>query len=297
MKGSVVHHHLILYEEHNKESRTITDTVILTWNGEQKIFEADERHKTGDPHVFRACPIRLKKGEKAIILGLSMLYSHNDLETPIELYVRPLFEVPKAEDDVVDDDNVDVIPAHPDVTGKLKITIPGNHFYGAVPLEDRLLYQPNLVHLGINILQYAGTEDAIKNARSTGVSDQGIRYDTQVFMATDPLVEFLMTHRRHFPELHADDIRQITVPPDKGGGIAYHLKNYMVKRVREFFTHNIHPMFRYTTKQDVQLFWPMPANLNSCSERPVIMFMLKLDYVVVSPRIPTYKHYGIQISP
>jgi len=272
------HHHLIQYSSCQKDIRTTTDMIIVS-----KDTTIDKRHQTEIPGMYQMCALKLKPLERALILKLSILYTHNDCEEPIVFHVENLFPS-------INDGDCN----HPDQTGEIDIVIPGAHHAGPVPPSDRLLYEPNFVNLGdgFHALQYAGIENHIMNARSTCVTNAGsytfaTNMDSQqeyvAFMYNDPLVVFLMAHKQHFAELKSNDIH---ITDD----IIYLIRKSLVERVQQFFKNAVFPLLHYTETPAVYF------RLKNDMCEGAVSFMLQLDYVVISPGIESYHAIGIKLN-
>lgn len=264
----ITRHHLIQHVPPTKVVRNSTDLVCLSPEGDGLI--ADERHRTETTGIFQMCPISLKPGDRAIILKISELYTHSDLEVPILLETQPLFEKQQE-------------TGHPDYTGSVLLPIPGTRPAGVIPKEARVLYEPNLINAGIPVLQYAGMENAILEARSSCLTSNMEHHETShmAFLQTDPLVAFLLAHKQHFKGIDSDEIRLTGASTDQP---VYLIKHRLVERIQKFFSNHIFPLFHYTQEQ--KLLWKMPTHVVAKpSDR--IMILISVDYMVVTPSVPT----------
>ena len=281
MKGSKGFVQLVQYEEVRKKIKTATDCIVFQHvNGS---FEADVQHSIKDnPDVFRICILNLKPEERALITKVSLLYTHNDLEDTATFDVDPLFE------------SSPFSPlrstahsgSHPDEEGgRSVIVVPGNYHRGVVDGEYRAVYEPMLVHLGINILQYAGMESHIINARSSYIGPAGLMNGPGMFfLATDPLLVFLLNHKHHFKNIDPEHIRCVPSECGSHGGVpVYVVHKELVARVQSFFQTSIFPLLNYTNTDAIQFRW----SKDGCPQvqdntHPVIMMMMSVDYITMS---------------
>lgn len=267
----VVRHFLTQIEWREKEIRTITDVIIYHKNA-AGLMVPDALHSNNC-----ICPLNLKDHQqRAIIVKMELLYTHNECDTQFLVDVGPVFE----------GDNTHLEAAHPDKTGIIRFMIPGKRSHGVIDPGMRIIYQPNLVNLGINLLQYAGMENAILEARSTVVSHNGIlNSGYMAFMLTDPLIGFLLTHKQHFTALHARDIIK------QNDGI-YLVRTPLVIQVQDFFRDTIFPHLKYTTVKNL----PLKCHFLGHQCPDTLMVMVSTDYMIVSPQIPTYKTKDIKLN-
>lgn len=291
----VVNHHLRSYTGPTKDIRTVTDQIHFTVHGRGDVvrLEPDERHATAadTPNVFTVCPFGLMGDEAALVMSIKLLYVHNDFEEDLSFEVDLGFGPPR--------NGEDSALLHPDASGRAILFIPGRAHDGPVPVAHRLVYEPNLFNLGINILQYVGAESHLLCTRSTGVSDRGTRYDYQTFSYTDPLVVFLMENKGHFDELRSDDIYVTRGAGPNGGGDMYTIRTELVLRIQQFFRDAVFPQIRYTRAPALLLRWkkkpsnPPPPD----GPQPVLSFMVQMDYLVVSQKQPLkYQVTGIRLN-
>lgn len=267
--------YLCHFEQPPKVIKTTTESLCFFVEGDK--IHVDQSHKETEGS-FKLCTLDFdpSKNEKAVILKVALLYSHNEREEPVVWKVNSLF---KTEEEEEEDGRKSI---HPDATGKITIVLPGMKFKGPLEENDRLIYEPKLVHLDIPILPYIGMEHYILGARSTCVTQQGIAYEYQAFLDTDPFMVFLLQHKNHFDEVNAYDIKM-------GGGRVYLVKRSLVKRIQQFFKNAIFPLIRYVEDPIIYFKWNNPQ----IEEKGIfINAMIQVDYVVVSPEIAKYKTQG-----
>jgi len=233
----------------------------------------DELHLGGS-----ICKLELGEQQRALILKVQLIYTHNESDAQIFADLGPLFEVSDVPEHAES--------AHPDKTGVVRFMVPGRRWNGVVDPGARDLYAPNLVNLGINILQQAGFENSILEARSTVVCDVGIIINPafQAFHSTDPLFAFLLLHKQHFVELHSDDIRM-------QNETVYLVRTSLVEQVKAFFRDIVFPHLRYTQAK------ALPLRCHFTSDAPnTMMLMFTTDYLVISPSVPAFKSTDIKLN-
>jgi hypothetical protein len=245
-------------------------------NGED--LKVDESHRIPDKEdAYKLCTLDFdpSRGEKAVILKINILYSHNENDDAFFWEVN-LREQTKEEH----------LSNHPDSTGKICIVVPGSKYQGLIPVDERLVYEPKLVHLDINILPYVGIEGHILNARSTCITSQGIEHDYQAFHQTDPLLVFLLEYKHHFDEVNARDIK-------KGAERMYLVKRHLVKRIQSFFKNSVFSLIKYVEQPVIEFKWKNPPGKDN---KGFVSATIQVDYVVLSPEVIHYKAQGIKLD-
>lgn len=267
----VARHFLTHIEWREKEIRTVTDAIIFHKNS-AGVMIPDARHSDNC-----ICPLTLKDhSQRVIIIKMELLYTHNECDTQFLADIGPVFHA----------ENTQSEHAHPDKTGVIRFMIPGKRCCGVIDPGMRIIYQPNLVNLGINLLQYAGMENSILEARSTAISQKGIlNSGYMAFMLTDPLLGFLLTHKQHFTALHAKDI----IKQDDG---IYLVRTPLVTQVQEFFRDTVFPHIKYAMVTSL----PLKCHFLGHQVPDTLMLMVSTDYMVISPQIPTYKTSDIKLN-
>ena len=270
--------HLVHFEPPPKNICTTTESLCFFINDQGQLFST---HKEGED-LFKLCKLDFdpSKEEKALILKVQILYSHNDYEDFWTWEVDKLFD-PKEE-------GVQLPPGgvHPDSTGRLKVIVPGSSFRGPLAPEDRLVYEPKLVHLGVSILPYVGLENHILGARSTCLTQEGIAYEYQAFKSNDPFLLFLLENKDKFDETNSHDIKRYN-------DIVL-VKRHLVKRVQQFFGNAVFPLFRYVSASPTLVFrWDKEKRPKKSGFVNVIV---QVDYVVITPEIPKYKMHGVVLT-
>lgn len=268
MKGHAADVHLIRYEDpYRSNVKTKVDLLVLS--GDELV--PDFGHALSQ----EVCHVDLRPHESMIILSVSVLYTHSDLQNEtVELEIYNLWPscFPSNEG------------KHPDFTGSFTIVIPPAPWNGIPSNKDtRIVYQPRWAVLGFNALAYAGYEHQILEARSTCITYQGIQEagagEYQAFLTGDPLIRFLMEHKRHFPELESEDIVKLTACE------GYMIKRRLVERVQNFFRTTLFPLYRYKPSGASGLKFRPPAGKQKLPPRGTVAVMLQMDYVVISTNI------------
>lgn len=294
-KGPTIVHHLISHEVLRKESQSQTTCVCFHFTPELKLI-CDSEHPDG-----RLFNLKLKPNEKALILFVKMVYCKNNTGQDIDMCLE-LFQPEKESEN----EN----KKHPDYSGKIHFSVRHNA-PGIIPKQDRILYEPNLFNLGINILPYAGTEHAILHGRSTVVTTEesdsertrtkGTRGDKDEFVLFnqgDPFVVFLLEHRSSFPEIQKEDITLVlnkSLPSP-----LYKISKPVVERVKSFFERAIFPLFHYVEGDYLQLTWN-PVLKNSPSGGiydgfAMIKMMLTIDYIIIAPEVPKFNCTSLELG-
>jgi len=264
MRGNSSSFYLVHFEHPPKTMKTKTESILFYSN------KSDDLHKMEDKQdCFKLCTLDFdpSKGERAVILKINILYSHNEYD---ETFFWNTSLKNKEEEES---------------TNKICIVIPGNQFKGAISVEDRLVYEPKLVHLGIPILSFIGIEGHIMNARSTCITSQGIAHDYQAFHQTDPLLVFLLEHKHHFDEVNAQDIK-------KAGEQIYLVKRHLVKRIQAFFKNSVYSLIKYVDHPVIEFQWKNEPEKKDAFVSAVI----QVDYVVLSPELIKYKTQGTKLD-
>ncbi len=254
------HLHLVKYEIEERVIKTLTDVIIFSVSDGKLV--SDYAHASGVN--FKLFHLGLKQQEKAFILKIKTLYTHNDLLEPILLKCA--------------------LPGGDNCT----IVIPGNGFRGVVDPTSSLVYEPNVINLGIDLFYYVGMENHITNKKSTCVTPEGIdKKSYDAFRFTDPLVVFVLQYRHKFEELRSDDIIQL-----KEDASIYLVKKSLVERIQRLFQNAVFPLFKYKTDNSFEL----KADQLETKGVGFVMVQVQMDYILVSPRILNYETEGIKIK-
>lgn len=264
-------HFLTVFEQPAKNIKSVTDVIL---------FRKVDGRMVPDAHHsdMMVCPLTLGLHDKALILKVAILYTHNETARPFSCTLGPMFD---PDESVEDADTL-----HPDHTGVIKFILPGRRWHGIIEPTASVIYEPNLTNLSINILQYAGLESHILEARSTTVGVHGTSNDYTLFNVTDPLFVFLMAHKNHFPELTSDEIKKRT-------DTIYSVSKVLVKRVQQFFRNAIFPLLHYTKMKKLQF----TCNFEAHEELPdLLMAQISVDYMIVSPQNFAYKTHDIKLT-
>lgn len=273
------------FERPNKTIRSTTESICFFFDTKGELYSTHRKIGENKDSSFRLATLDFdpSREEKALILSVKMLYSHNDYDDVWTWEVEKLFDQKKEEEE----ETKETQKHHPDSTGKLRLVIPGCEFKGVLKPSDSLVYEPKLVHLGTPVLLYAGLENHILGARSTCVTPAGICYDYQAFCNNDPFIVFLLENKDKFDEINAQDIKQ-------GENKTILVKRPLVRRVQQFFQNALFPLFRYVSQTPVITFeWPKEQWPKTSGFINVIM---QVDYLVITPQIPKYKTHEITLN-
>ena len=281
-RGSSGVFHLVHFEPPPKTIKTTTESLSFFINNQ------GETHSThsikGQEDLFKLCTLEFdpSREEKAFILKVQILYSHNDYDEFWEWEVEKLFDYNGGGEGVEEDGS----SKHPDSTGRLKLIVPGGKYKGCIDPADRLVYEPKLVHLGVSVFPYVGLEHHILGARSTCLTHAGIAHEYVAFSITDPFLVFFLEYKHKFDETNAHDIKRY----EKNVLV----KRHLVKRVQQFFQNAMFPLFNYVAKDSTLVFkWPKEKRPQTSG---FINAMIQVDYIVITPEIPKYKVQGTTLK-
>ena len=261
------HLHLIKYDLEDRIILTKTDAIILHVSEKTGLLTPDYAHSGGGEGTIRLFNLGLKSHEKAFILNIRTIYTHNDFMESV-LLECPLFPLESC-----------------------TLVVPGNGFRGVVDPSSNLVYEPNMLNLGINLFPYIGMEQHILNKKSTCVTPEGIdskSYDA--FKFTDPLVVFLLQYRHKFDTLKSDDIVQF-----KDDNSIYLIKKSLVERVQQLFKNAIFPLFQYKTDNEFELKVKEPGVAKGLPNM-FVMVQVQIDYIKIAPRMANYEVDGIKLK-
>ena len=273
---------LLTYKSPERQVKQCEDIVSMhLMSGETSHLECDPFHYGG--RIFPQ--LRLQPGERAVILSIKLKWCSNNTGRDVHFEVHDMFRT-----------RMSGKSAHPDNTGVVTLMIPARHC-GPVPTISQNIYEPNLVNLGIPIIQYAGMEESILNARSTAILTEGSEHrntEYEVFHQSDPLLVFLLRHMNAWSKdtIGAQDVLRLK---DMN---MYKVKRTAVKAARDIFERAIFPLFCYTHPENkMHLVWnksmepppPLPDHLVTKGEETspdsgfaMITFRLEMEYVLVS---------------
>lgn len=286
-RGSSGVFHLVHFEPPLKTIKTTTESLCFFIDNNPTSSETciESTHSIkGQEDLFKLCTLEFdsSREEKAFILKVQILYSHNDYDDFWEWEVEKLFDYNGCGEGVEEDGS----SKHPDSTGRLKLVVPGCRFKGCINPEDRLVYEPKVVHLDVSIFHYVGLEQHILGARSTCLTHAGIAHEYVAFANTDPFIVFLLEYKHKFDETNAHDIKRY----EKNVLV----KRHLVKRVQKFFQDTMFPLFHYVAKDSTLVFkWPKEKRPQT---RGFINVMIQVDYIVITPEIPKYKLQGTTLK-
>lgn len=218
----------------------------------------------------------LKSSERAVLTRVHLEHVHNELQIPVHLTLRNLFEVmaPTVQP-----------PSHPDNTGKLGIVLEPNQ-RGRVPSEQQLLYACSA---GERALPYAGWEEHILKSRLRALPDTENESEWEIFKEDDLLLKFITDIQDIVPYTSAD-VQRVSPQGEYRASKAYLL------RVRTFFAETMLPMIHYTRFDNLALdlslsdaerrricsAHPKPYLSDAYKTAPCIFFTLTFEYRVIS---------------
>lgn len=294
-----VHHHLIKYNLPEKQAKSAEDCICfhMMKDNTNQLF-ADGRHPQGQ-HVLN---LNLAPSERAIVLGIEVLYYTNDTKTLIEMVLDLKFAQPPPAGGLGSGGGRNT-SSHPDFTGLVRFILEPGH-KGQVAKVNRKLYEPNFINLGFNVLPFAGQEESILNARSFAVAsaDSFIQHDYELFGRSDPFIVFIIENRKHFNWLCQSDILLCK------DNIHYKVQKDALQRVRAFFREAIFPLFKYTQQSSFSLTWKALSQhvVDECSDYEdevlqndgfsMVVVMLKVDYVVIKPDLAQFYYEQMEIK-
>ena len=267
-------HVLVTREEVVQERRHSTDVICV--DGNTGAF--DQRHGKG-----RVLPLKLsvEQGEKILILDVRLLYCTNDTEREWRFELHGLWDNPSPSSS----------------GGGIQIMIPAkSQTWGPVPEKDQCIFQPTIVSQFPFGLSWVGQEHALLNVHSSHVGPpvngaEPVAYG-QLFMETDPFLQFTRNNWSKFKELSAYDVVLVSAPKDPP---VYRISQHAVQRV----THSFKTLFeevRYKTRNPWLELRVDPCSLIGNTAAPAlegggggfsgVVMMLQVAYMVVSPQVP-----------
>jgi hypothetical protein len=275
MKKPQGRHVLVVRQDVVHEQRNVVDTLCF----DGATGTPDQRHCSS-----QCLPIRLQPGEKALVLGIQLLYCTNDTDREWRFQLQgELWDGQKE-------------PIH--------VVVPP-HAKGVVPSLDRLVYRNEMMAKCPEFVQYLGQEHAIMGAHSTcvGSGSSGVAAaaaDFQLFKENDPFLQFLRRHWSTFPELNEFDIQLVpttTTKDDGGAGDIYQVSQRAVDRATHFFK-TVFGKIRYKTRDTPLTLLsppPPPPTIQGDDSQETkrrkdafygVVVMLSLDYLAVAPAAP-----------
>jgi hypothetical protein len=251
--------HILVSPQHVQRSVERCTELICFHMLKDMTLVPDGRHEGG--LLFNL--MRKAAEDKIIIMGIRVLYATNDLGQDFYLYLGGI-----------------------GCKHVVNFVIPSTS-EGVIAEQDRLVYEPNLMNLGTNILPYAGLEHAIKEARSS-VCDSINEINTNwvAFASTDPLLLFLLENRTTFDA----DQHQIRMSTSETPNV-YLIHRDLVTRAQFIFNNAIFPLFTYTQERHLTLTWDSLEKVDEEAMRAkdgfcIVTMMLSVDYMVIQPRAP-----------
>lgn len=323
------HHYLNNFEEPRKEDRSAAFLVRFTLvagpeeGGARLVPEPRYRGDDGTCVFFRELASKMRNDQKAIITSIAVTFNSNDMNHAHVFYIRDMFETrapppppPQPhEDEEEEGDEEEEVP-HPDKTGATSFVVPAR-MNRPVPRAERTVYEPNLVNLGINVLQYAGMERSILHAGSSvlpataedilGGPDGATAQRYEVFGAGDPVAVFIIQHRGTLECMESDIIEQ----SGEGGSVIYIIAKTLLARVRELFRTAIFPLLLYTCFDRIHMTWKRPSEGEARAmyvehrealeggrpeDAPTLMMLITVDYILVTPGVHMFKTRTVDLG-
>lgn len=248
----------------------------------------------------------LKTNEKAIIMGVFLLFVQNELQIPLLLTIRNLFSV---------DEHILNKKNHPDNTGKLTIMMEGQQ-RGLQPSDKQMLYLSTAENDGA--LSYAGLEDRLLQPHSIpiptppapsnnpfdGKQEEEHNQDEEkekeedayeLFTDEDEMIKFILQNKQLFSPSSSDMYKVEFDEKDPTKDIThYHVSKAFLEKVRSYFRDAIFPCLHYTNFVDTRLdlsltqeqrhqlasLHPPPSNSRGVS--PSVFFTLQFNYIIIT---------------
>lgn len=267
------HSFLMVYEHPHKE--IVTSVFSIYFEGENL--------EPSQPHFMPR--LRTNPDDKALIMSIEVVFALNHYPQDIVVNISDLFPPTKNREEHI----------HPDYTGRCFFTIPAGH-NGAIHRPISMVYQPNMVNLGVNICTYAGIEDHIAGARSTVASSTTLNTDSyQVFRATDPIVIFLVSHSHNMTDFVPADMILIK----EGDETFYMLSKSIIANVQRFFRNTIYPLFHYTKFENTKVTAKRDDEQHQQAaegRKQIAYAVFEVQYVLIRPTIPQTKARSILLK-
>jgi hypothetical protein len=302
------HHYLNDFEEPRKESRSaaflVRFTLITSDGGVNLVPEPRYRSPVDGTSCvfFRELASKMRDDQKAIITSIAVTFNSNDMDHRHVFRIMDMFEAQTTLH--IEEEG------HPDKTGTTSFVVPAR-MNKPVPRAERNIYEPNLINLGINVLQYAGMEAAILNQRSSvlpataedilGVPNGADAHSYEVFRAGDAIAVFIVQHRGI---LECTDLDVSERPGEDGGAAIYVISKRVLARVRDLFRVAIFPLLLYTRFDRAHMVWDPPSEEvgralyeehkealegGKAENAPTLMMLITVDYILVTPGVPMFK--------
>ena len=209
------------------------------------------------------------EGQEIVILGIFLLFVHNETRYDVYVDLKGLFIGKKTNQDV----------PHVDDCGDLRILCPAN-FNGVVVGTDRVLYKPRLKD---DILRmYAGMERAIVECA-----------EQPAFEVSHPIMHFIL-HNKHLLNPSASDLverdRVFTIAPE------------FLARVKSFFQNTIYDDIHPTRFEGTSVSGKVPKELMDDVQRrknpavfPNVTVIVQINYLLVMPGEQKLRHVELKV--
>jgi len=230
----------------------------------------------------------LKTNEKAIIMGVFLLYVQNELQIPMELTIRNLFSI---------HESLLNKKAHPDNTGKLTLMMDAQQ-RGLQPPDKQMLYLSTAENDGA--LSYAGLETRLLQPRSIPIQSKGKEEEDEedeayeLFTDEDEMIKFILQNKAMFAYTSREMYKVEFDEKDPTKDIThYHVSKEFLAKVRQYFSDAIFPCIHYTnfvdTRLDLGLTQEQRHQLSALHPAPTahqaypsVSFTLQFNYIVIT---------------
>lgn len=233
---------------------------------------------------------KLSANQRAVLLRVFAFYIHNELDVPVDVQVRDMF-------DVSDVRNQEA--THPDDTGRISVYCPPSTSLQPTGV-DQLLYRPRTL-VDETITKYAGLEQGILESRTQALPGFLQSDVTEVFEEEDPLVEFILS-KSDTLKATSQDISLLN--PD--GKRHYQIRQEFLKQIRDYFRVTVFDELRYTRFEEMRLHVDLSLETKemlhnryakrAACERPEVFIILEFTYIVVTPGELRMRHSELRLK-
>lgn len=265
-------HYLIEQQSVAHERRTLVDCITLRG---RDLRPDSAAHCDGK--VF--APLGLLNDERALLLSIEKLYCVNHMGRAVKFDIDMCFDSVAA----LAATAVETASLHPDIVGSVTTyaypTSTELCNAGVVPAAHRCVYRANLASVRYDVIQYAGKEESILNARSSVVLTPTVAptpaaHQFEVFHQTDPFLVFLLQNRPRFKTIADADVRPLAGAPQH-----YRVAKHAVALVKQFFADAVFPLFHYTSAKALR--FKCVAEGDAIDDNATLTIMFQLEYVVI----------------
>lgn len=269
-------HYLIEQQSVAHERRTLVDCITLRG----RDLQADSAAHC-DGKVF--APLGLLNDERALLLSIEKLYCVNHMGRAVKFDIDLCFDPVVA---ALAATTATTASLHPDIVGSVTTyaypTSTELCNTGVVPAAHRCVYRANLASVRHNVIQYAGKEESILNARSSVVLTPTVAptpaaHQFEVFHQTDPFLVFLLQNRPRFKTIADADVRPLAGAPQH-----YRVAKHAVALVKQFFADAVFPLFHYTSAKALRFKCGVVNDTEGdIDDNATLTIMFQLEYVVI----------------